>query len=115
MLRLAQLLSQKLHARRVSRDLLKWHARVQAEQPDLRGEFLYLEILKQRGGLDESTARSVLRRALATFEWYSDRELRFHDVVLIVTFDEYVHGHPNAKRLQANLGRVVARYIPQSL
>jgi hypothetical protein len=99
----------------VSREFLKWHAKVLAEQPDLHGEPLYLEILMRRGGLDAPTARSILRRAVQTFDWHSDRELRFYDVVLIVAFDEYVQGRATAQSLQADLGRAVARYVPQSL
>jgi len=115
MQRVLHLLFEKRHARRVSRDLLGWYTKVHSERPDLARATLYAEILMRRNGLDELAAQAVLRRAEQTFEWHSDREVRFRDVALIVTFDEYQDAEATTKGFQSNVGRVLARYIPESL
>ena len=115
MLRPLQMLSERRHASRVSRHLLHWHSKVHAEHPDLSGPPLYLKILMLRGELDELAASDVLHRAMHTFDWNSDRTLRFRDVVLVVASDEYLQDHPRCKGIQENLGRIVARHIPDSL
>ena len=115
MQRVLQLFVERKHARRVSRDLLTWYTKVHSERPDLARATLYLEILMRRNSLDEPAAKAVLRRAEQTFEWHSDREVKFRDVALIVAFDEYQSAERAAAGFQTNLGRVVARYIPENL
>jgi hypothetical protein len=115
MLRPLQLFFEKRHARRVSRDLLVWYYKVHTERPDLSRTTLYAEILSRRNGLDESGARAVLRRAEQTFDWHSDREIKFRDIALIVAFDEYQRAHATTTGFQTNVRRVVARFIPEDL
>jgi len=115
MLRPLQLFFERRHARRVTRDLLAWYYKVQTERPGLSRTTLYTEILARRNRLDEPGARAILRRAEQTFDWHSDREIRFRDIALIVAFDEYQRSHATTTGSQTNLRRVVARLIPEAL
>lgn len=115
MLDALRIFSERRHARRVSRDLMRWYEKLHKETPDIYGESLYRAILTRRNGLGEPAVNDVLRRAWLTFEWHSDRTLKFRDVALIVTFDECLRGHAPSTGVRADLGRIVARYIPWEL
>jgi hypothetical protein len=85
------------------------------EEPQLIGKALYQRIVIQRSGLDIHAAAGVLRRAEQSFcEWPSDRDLKFRDVVRYIVIEEYLRSHATIGT-HTNLGKVVARVIPDDL
>jgi len=89
---------------------------VHSEQPELSGRALYQAVITRRLGADRERAGEIVRRAEATFtEWPSDKELRFRHVVHYQVFDEFTHSGPGRDNTRTNMGRVVARIIPEQL
>jgi hypothetical protein len=108
--------AERRYARRASKELLELLGVVQGEQPELSGRALYQAVLTRRLGANEKRAGEIIRRAEVTFtEWPSDKELRFHHVVHYQVFDEFTHSGPGRDGTRTNMGRVVARIIPEHL
>ena len=104
------------YARRASEELLELLRVVQGEQPELSGRALYQAVITRRLGANEKRAGEIVRRAEVTFtEWPSEKELRFHHVVHYQVFDEFTHSGPGRDGTRTNMGRVVARIIPEQL
>jgi hypothetical protein len=112
----AQLLAEKWFAWHTSRALLEWYERVHRDEPQLAGRSLYERVLTRRSDIDIPVAAGILRRAEQSFcDWPSGRDLRFRDLVQYVVVDEYLRSHVATLGTHTNLGRVVARLIPEEL
>ena len=110
------MIQEMLYARRASRDMMLWHARVLMEDPGLHGRSLYQRVLIRRNIVDAMAADRILRRAeQSQGNWESDRDLRYQDVVLYVIVEEYLRRHPSRLGARANMERVVARNVARHL
>jgi hypothetical protein len=110
-----RLLSESWFAWQTSHELLDSYKRMHREEPQLIGKTLYEQIVIRRSGLDVNAAAGVLRRAEQSFcEWPSDRDLKFRDLVRYIVIEEYLRSHA-AVGTHTNLGKVVARVIPDDL
>ena len=87
-------------ARRVTRRLLKTHAAVRREAPDLSGAALYNEVLRRTLSVDFPRAEEFLSEAEASVdEWTAQgtERLRFRELVHFVIMSEYqAAGHGGA-------------------
>jgi len=109
-------LAERRYARRASKELLELLRMVQTEQPELSGRALYQAVITRRLGANQKRAGEIVRRAEESFtDWPSERELRFRDVVHYQVFDEFTHSGPGRDNTRTNMGRVVARIIPEQL
>jgi len=110
------LLAERRYARKASKELLELFRVVQREQPELSGRALYQAVITRRLGANQKRAAEIVRRAEASFTaWPSDKELRFRHVVHYQVFEEFTHSGPGRENTRTNMGRVVARIIPEQL
>ena len=110
------MVAEKWFAWRASHELLDLYERIHREQSQLTGRTLYERVVICRSGLDVKAAEGVLRRAEQSYcEWPSGRDLRFRDVVQYVVVDEFLRSHVATLGTQTNVGKVVARVIPEEL
>jgi hypothetical protein len=99
-----------------SREMLALYHRVRSEEPLLAGRALYERILVRRSGLDATAVARVLRRATESLcDWPSGRDLRFRDLVQYVVTTEYLHAHVTRLGTQTDMGKTIARVIPDTL
>jgi hypothetical protein len=109
-------LAERRYARRASKELLELFRLVQSEQPELSGRELYHAVITRRLGANQKRAGEIVRRAEISFtEWPAEKELRFRHVVHYQVFDEFTHSGPGRENTRTNMGRVVARIIPERL
>ena len=109
-------LAERRYARRASKELLELLRVVRREQPELSGRALYQAVITRRLGANQKRAGEIVRRAEESFtDWPSERELRFRHVVHYQVFDEFTHSGPGRDNTRTNMGRVVARIIPEQL
>jgi hypothetical protein len=109
-------LAERRYARRASKELLELFRVVQSEQPELSGRELYHAVITRRLGANQKRAREIVRRAEISFtDWPAEKELRFRHVVHYQVFDEFTHSGPGRENTRTNMGRVVARIIPEQL
>jgi hypothetical protein len=109
-------LAERRYARQASKELLELFRVVQTEQPELSGRTLYQAVITRRLGANEKRAAEIVRRAEESFaDWPSEKELRFRHVVHYQVFDEFTHSGPGRENTRTNMGRVVARIIPEQL
>lgn len=111
----ARLLAECWFAWQASHELLDLYERTRREEPQLIGRTLYVRIVIRRSGLDVDAAEGVLRQAEQSFcEWPSERDLKFRDVVRYIVIEEYLASYATIGA-HTNLGRIVARVIPDAL
>ena len=109
-------MTERRYARRASKELLELFRLVQSEQPELSGRALYQAVITRRLGANEKRAGEIVRRAEVSFtDWPSEKQLRFRHVVHYQVFDEFTHSGPGRENTRSNMGRVVARIIPEQL
>jgi transposase len=109
---------ERQHATRTSRELLKLHRSIAAQHPGMRKEELYRRIVSARlGGGSLAAADAILDRATESFAtWPAERPLTFRDVVHYLAVSDYLASHSDiASWTQENLGRVVAKLVPEDL
>ena len=86
-----------------------WHV-----QHVMSGRALYHAVITRRLGANQKRAGEIVRRAEVSFtNWPAEKELRFHHVVHYQVFDEFTHSGPGRENTRTNVGRVVARIIPE--
>jgi hypothetical protein len=108
--------AERRYARQASQELLKLFHLVHAEQPQLSGRALYQAVITRRLGADQKKAGEIVRRAEESFtDWPAERELRFRHVVHYQVFNEFTHSGPGRENTRTNMGRAVARIIPEEL
>jgi hypothetical protein len=113
---LFSVVAERRYARRASQELLELFQMVRSEQPELSGRELYQAVITRRLGANQKRAAEIVRRAEASFTaWPSDKELRFRHVVHYQVFEEFTHSGPGRENTRTNMGRVVARIIPEQL
>ena len=109
-------IAERRYARRASTELLELFHRVRSELPELSGRALYQAVIARRLGANEKRAGEILRRAEESFtDWPSEKALQFRHVVHYQVFDEFTHSGPGRENTRSNMGRVVARIIPEQL
>jgi hypothetical protein len=109
-------MAERRYARRASKELLVLFRLVQSEQPELSGRALYQAVITRRLGANQKRAGEIVRRAEVSFtEWPLEKELRFRHVVHYQVFDEFTHSGPGRETTRSNMGRVVARIIPEQI
>jgi hypothetical protein len=109
-------LAERRYAKQASKELLELFRVVHTEQPQLSGRALYQAVITRRLGADQKRAGEIVRRAEESFtDWPAERELRFRHVVHYQVFDEFTHSAPGRENTRTNMGRVVARIIPEQL
>ena len=108
--------AERRYARQASTELLELFRAVQRERPELSGRALYQAVIARRLGADEHSAAQIVLRAEESFaDWPVERELRFRHVVHYQVFDEFTHSGPGRENTRSNMGKVVARIIPEQL
>lgn len=109
-------IAERRYARRASTELLELFHRVRNELPELSGRALYQAVIARRLGANDKRAGEIVRRAEVSFtDWPSEKELQFRHVVHYQVFDEFTHSGPGRENTRSNMGRVVARIIPEQL
>jgi hypothetical protein len=109
-------IAERRYARQASTELLELFRLVHGEQPELSGRALYQAVIARRLGANEKRAGEIVRRAEESFtDWPAEKELRFRHVVHYQVFDEFTHSGPGRENTRSNMGRVVARIIPDQL
>jgi len=109
-------LVERRYAGQASKELLELFRVIHREQPELSGRALYQAVISRRLGANEKRAGEIVRRAEESFtDWPAERELRFRHVVHYQVFDEFTHSGPGRANTRTNMGRVVARIIPEEL
>jgi transposase-like protein len=108
---------EKHFAARTSRELLKLYESVSAARPGLTKPQLYRHIVMARVGGTLAAADAVLARATESFAtWPVERALTFRDVVHYLAVSDYLATNAEAAEwTRENLGRVVARLVPEHL
>jgi hypothetical protein len=109
---------ERRYAAKTSLELLKLYRKVAAGRPGLRREDLYRRVVLARlGGATEASADAILDRATESFAtWPAERPLTFRDVVHYLAVSEYLASHNDAAAwTQENMGRVVAKLVPDDL
>ena len=85
-------IKEKRFAKRVVKRLLKSHAAIKTEKPELFGEALYKEVLLHAQLVDTSTVDQVLWQAEDSVdEWttHAEKELGFRQVAHFVVMSQY--------------------------
>ena len=109
---------ERQHAARTSRELLTLYRKVAVARPGLRREELYRQVvLAHLGGGTMAAADEILDRATESFAtWPAERPLTFRDVVHYFAVSDYLAAnHDIAGWTQENMGRVVAKLVPDDL
>jgi transposase-like protein len=109
---------ERQHAARTSRELLALYRKVAAARPGLRREDLYRQVVMARlGGGTRAAADEILDRATESFAtWPAERPLTFRDIVHYFAVSDYLSSNNDvASWTQENMGRVVARLVPDDL
>lgn len=115
-LALFSVVAERRYARRASQELLELFHAVQSEHPELSGRALYQAVIARRLGSNHKRAAEIVRGAEVSFtDWPSDKELRFRHVVHYQVFDEFTHSGTGRETTRTNMGRAVARIIPEQL
>jgi len=103
-------------ARRVSKRLLRTHAEVRREKPDLLGTALYKEVLLRTSGVDAARADELLSEAEASVDKWTAKgreRLRFRELVHFVIMSEHqAAGHAGAI---ISFKKIVDRRVPPDL
>lgn len=115
-LALFDVLAEQRYAARASNALLQTHRQVRAERPDMQGCALYEAIVARHTGVNAASARQIVRRAEQSLaDWPVERDVMFRDIVHYVTFEDYVRRRKVRSGTLSNIGKAVARAIPEDL
>ena len=108
---------EKHFAAKTSRELLKLYDKVSSERPGMKKLELYRHIVMARTGGTLAAADATLARATESFAtWPVERALTFRDVVHYLAVSDYLATNTEAAEwTRENLGRVVARLVPEKL
>jgi transposase-like protein len=100
----------------LARELLQLYHSVAAEHPAISGKLLYRQIVLAHLGGTNAAADSLLRRASDSYaRWPVERPLVFRDVVHYLVIATYFAEHASANWTRENVGRVIAKVIPETL
>jgi hypothetical protein len=87
-----------------------------AARPNLNGRDFYEVFVCEYARVESAAARTVLRRAEASFAaWPNERELAFRDVVAYLLISEYLRSHPKRSGTTAHMARVISNIVPKWL
>ena len=103
-------------ARRGARRAMDCRQRLIGQASGMGEREFYEAFVREYSGLDIPAARTVLRRAEASFAaWPNERDLIFRDIVQFLAISEYLASHPKRSGTTANMTIVISRIIPKNL
>lgn len=108
--------AERRFARRASREVLDQYWRERRAQPQLLGKDLYVRVVARHSGVDDATARNIVRQAEESFaDWRFERDVTLRDVATYLVITAYLKSKPGRHGTTASIRDVVTRIVPNDL